>query len=280
MTRAALITLLSTLSPAAHADIVYRPSLEALCIEANLVVEAQIGPGGVVVTTVLHGQGVDAGDPLDIAALATVERAVTWNQPPGQATAIQPTRALLFLAAPQTLYATGSQGSPSIYWSTADDRVYGYVQVMNPGDLRLVAGGPDWGEVPPSRRDLVLRVETALVERRVWQDANAQSPAERARRIAPYTARHSSRPTYRMHTIPQRVLRPALAALGKDAVQPLIQVLQTAPQGADLNLAVLTLYDIGPAAIDAIPALNALKSRPGATHVGYIDTAIAAISGG
>ncbi len=291
-----LLTGLATLASAttARADVVYRPTLGWLCFLADAVVEADVvDRSTLTITRVIatapapsatsHPVRLAPGAALELPVLSTVDMDVGSFGATSPGGPIQPTRVLVFLTRDKAtgayrLTATGTQGTPSTYWGTADGAAFGYVQNMNPGDLELVAGSSATPNVPASWRELRSRVAAGLRERAMWETLVKLPPRHRAARLVAYLQPHTASPSYVPDTIPYRVIRGEVRRAGAAAVEPLIDQLKTAPTGADLSATVLSLMDLGPAARPALGPLKTLRSAPGATHVGYIDSAIQAIT--
>lgn len=170
----------------------------------------------------------------------------------------------------------GRRGSCGLFWFD-DATCYGYQQMINPGPFVLVPAKHtenfDLNRIPKTIHELRKEIEIGLANSREWRRSLAiEDPTQQAQSLARYLLKSSSpkgdKGTYR------EVVRKHLAALGKDAVPVLIQVLRTAPAAERLDTTVLSLYDIGQPAAEAIPELHALLTQPNRVFTGYVLSAL------
>ena len=148
---------------------------------------------------------------------------------------------------------------------------------MNPGPFVLLTAKDsqnfDVQRTPQTIDDLRKEIEIGLANSSEWRRSLAiEDPSERAQALARYLLKSTSpqgdKGTYR------EAVRKPMAALGKDAVPALIQVIRTAPTGEKFDTAVLVLYDIGPPSAPAIPILIELLSQPDRVFTGYLLSAL------
>lgn len=170
-----------------------------------------------------------------------------------------------------TINAEGRCGSCGLFWFD-DSTCYGYQQMMNPGPYVLITAKDSENsvqQIPKTVQEFRKEIEIGLANSREWRRSLAiEDPVQRAQSLSRYLLRSSSpkgdKGTYR------EAVRNPLAALGKDAVPVLIQVLRTAPAGERLDTAVLSLLDIGPPAAQALPELHALLAQPDRAYPHYV----------
>lgn len=175
-----------------------------------------------------------------------------------------------------TINREGQCGSCGLFWFD-DATCYGYQQVMNPGPYVLMTAKHsenfDPNRIPKTIQALRKEIEIGLANSREWRRSLAiEDPTQRAQSLARYLLK-SSTPKGDKGTYREAVRKP-LAALGKDAVPVLIQILRTAPDGERLDTTVLCLYDIGPPAAQALPELHALLTQPDRAFTGYVLSAL------
>jgi hypothetical protein len=171
-----------------------------------------------------------------------------------------------------TIDGEGQCGSCGLFWFD-DLTCYGYAQETNPGPYVLLPPKHASWRIPKTIVDLRTDIETGLANSREWRRSLAiENPAEKARALARYLLKSTS-PKGDKGTYLWAVRQP-LAALRKDAVPALIQVLRTAPVDERLDPAVLILLDIGAPAAPATPDLIRLLDEPERAFTGYVLSAL------
>lgn len=274
----ALFVAILPLHTTLWADIFPGVSVDEMCDKADVIIEGTYLDENDVRIDRIHKSSVllkkESGT-LEVSRLNEHSRTL-WKGFRNDGKALETNRLILFLVQSKagkwesmsTINDNGTCGSCGLFWFD-DVMCYGYVQEMNPGPYVLLpAKDPQW-RIPKTINALRADIETGLANSREWRRSlSLKDPAERALALARYLLKSTSpkgdKGTYLYAT------RQPIAALGKDAVPALIQVLRTAPADEKLDPAVLILYDIGPPAAQALPDLIPLLAKAERAFTGYV----------
>ena len=280
--KALFILVFSLFTLPARADLMPHDSVVQMCASADLIVEgtADKAGDGFTISAVHHDPSgkLEPGDRITVAHLSSHSR--TPNHPFATEQLPNTTRqAVLFLLSkkvdrlytPISCYADPEKGGGSrglLWWN--DQKCFGYAQMINPGPYALTDGGNS--HRTPDIKALRTEVKKGLKTAARWRELQAiKDPAKKAQAIA--AAWQEGGPIRSLFS-----LRKELRKIGKLAVAPLKDLLETAPRDAQLNDVVLTLYDIGRSDPKTIASTTKLLidrlNDPGPTARYYILSAL------
>jgi len=257
-------------------------TVDAMCDEAEAIIEGTcLGTNNVRIDKIHKSSILLRKESRTIEVSRLDEHSRTpWNGFRDGAETLETSNLVLFLVQDKTgkwesistIKDNGKCGSCGLFWFD-DLTCYGYRQMMNPGPYVLLSAKASQWRIPKTIGDLMTDIKTGLANSREWRRSLVtKDPTEKAQALARYLLKSTS-PKGDKGTYLWAVRQP-MAALGKDAVPALIQVLRTAPAGEKLDPAVLILYDIGPPAAQAIPDPIPLLAEPNRVFTGYILSAL------
>jgi len=169
-----------------------------------------------------------------------------------------------------TIEDSGLCGSCGMVW-IEDGRCYRYLQAANPGPYDLFEA-----KDVKTENELLTAIETGLRDDEAWQKAlNNSDPILRTQALVQF-ALLSSSPESPRNTHCFRV-RELLRGLGQTAVPALRAQISKWRQGDSLDEVVLTLYDLGQDAREAVPDLIQLLKQPEKAHPYYVLSALRTI---
>ena len=269
------------------ADMLPSYSVDEMCDMADLIVEGDwLGNDAIRIDRIYKGASFLEGGARTVAVSRLgAHSKVPWHGANVGEGPLRANRAVLFLDRDKTTgewrsistdadNEFGFCGSCGLFWVDGT-AAYGYEQSRNPGPYEIVSASRRGGRVPKSAEALRADIESGLANSREWRRSLAlPGRVEKARALARYLLKSTSPPGDKGSYL-YAVRRP-LASLGEDAIPSLIRVLRTAPAGERLDPTVLILYDIGPAAAQAIPDLIDLLPGPERAFTGYVLSALGA----
>ncbi len=253
-------------------------TVDAMCDMADVIIEGTyLGKNGVQIDKVYKSSPLLPKEPkrIEVSQLDKHSRTL-WRGFRNDDKTLETRSLVLFLVQKKpgewvsmsTIDGEGQCGSCGLFWFD-DSACYGYTQAMNPGPYVLLPPEDAPRRIPKAIRDLRTDIKTGLANFREWQRSLAiENSAEKAWALSRYLLKNTSlkgdKGTYLY------AVRKPMAALGKDAVPALIEVLRTTPAGEKLNQAVFILSDIGPLAAPAVPDLITLLGEPDRAYAGSV----------
>lgn len=282
----AFVLTVAVSQPLAHAARGYHWPVDPMCHQADLIIEGIHESGNTVrVEKAYKGEPPlwKGAESIEVVDLQKHSKAC-WEGLRGPKATVESRRLVAFLeydkeseswVSISTSDDRGVCGSCGVFWFD-DSTCYGYAQAVSPGPYRLFAAkDSDWRT--PRTID-VLRAEIAqgLANSREWRrSVSIEDPEQKAKAIARYLLKSTSpkgdKGSYMFH------VREPMRSLGKQAVPSLIEVMKSAPAGESVGEAVLILYDIGPPAAEAVPALRDVLAKPDCDCIGYVLSALGSI---